>query len=137
MGKDRANREDGMKKRILSLSRRNFCRITAATGGLCAAGGVGGISDAVAQLGNALTLRPATDLSGRGKAVGWAEGVGAGAGLGQVTHAVGGSTDDGGGAFQSFTTGCFLTISVPKNVIALTSSKGCPSTRAGTNPSPL
>jgi len=45
------------------LSRRDFCRAAAATGGLVATGGLGGAAEALAGLGNALTLQTTTRLS--------------------------------------------------------------------------
>ncbi len=45
------------------ISRRGFCRFAAATGGLCAAGGLSGSSEVLAGLGNELVLRPTTKLS--------------------------------------------------------------------------
>ncbi len=63
MGKDRVSRKGRISGRLLPLSRRDFCRVAVATGGLCAAGGPGGAADVLAQVGNALTLQPTARLS--------------------------------------------------------------------------
>ena len=63
MGQDRIHREDRLGKTVFKLSRRDFCRVASATGGLIAGGGLGAATDALAGVGNALVLQPATKLA--------------------------------------------------------------------------
>jgi len=63
MGQNRFNREDDLTEKFFRLSRRGFCRLAAATGGLAVTGGFGAASDALAGLGNQIALRYAPHLS--------------------------------------------------------------------------
>jgi pyruvate formate lyase activating enzyme len=63
MGQNRFDRKDNLAAKFLPVSRRGFCRLVGATGGLAAAGGFGAAAEVVAGLGNAIALQPAERLS--------------------------------------------------------------------------